>query len=80
MSLVSADPPNARKIQRKDDVPVRKLRRDRFCRLELDPVPLSIVDRQRDDREAPLTRKSSADHRIETAGEEDDCRFHRRGI
>ena len=37
-------------VQRQDDMPVGKLLRDPPRGLQLDPVPLVIIDRQRDDR------------------------------
>ena len=73
MSLVSADPPNARKVERKDDVPVGERRRDLPRRLDLDPVALAVVDGQREHRKALLARERGADHRIEPSGKEDDC-------
>ena len=41
-------------------------------RLQLDPVALVIVDRQREHREARLARQRGADHRIEPARQQDD--------
>ena len=77
MSPVSADPPNAREVERQDDVALGASaaaipRR----RLELDPMPLAIVDRQREHAKSPPRAPAPAhDHRIEPAGEEHDRDF-----
>ncbi len=72
MSLVSAEPPNARQVERQDDVPVGQLRRDALRRLQLDPVALVIVDGQRQHGKARLARQRGADHRIQPARQQDD--------
>ena len=59
-------------VERQDDVALGQLGRDRSRRLELDPVPLAIIDRQREHAEARLARQRRADHRIEPAREQDD--------
>ena len=72
MSLVSAEPPNARRSSGRTMCRSASWRRDRPRRLQLDPVALAVVDRQRDHRKARLARQRRADHRIEPAGQEDD--------
>ena len=76
MSAVSAEPPNAAEIERQDDVALGpQLRRDRGRGLELDPVALVIVDRQREQPEPGLARQRGRDHRIEPAREQHDRAF-----
>ena len=57
-------------------MPVGECSRDGVSRIELDPVPLIVVDGERNDRKAALARHSRAHHRIETAGEEDHRLLH----
>ncbi len=59
-------------IERQDDVPVGQPRRDRARRIELDPVPLAVIDGQCDHRKTRLAREAGADHRIEPAREKHD--------
>ena len=72
MSLVSADPPNARRSSGRTMCRSASSAAIAPRRLELDPVALVVIDRQRDDRKAPLARDAGADHRIEPAGQQDD--------
>ena len=44
----------------------------RVRRLELDPMALAVIDRQREHGEALLARQPGADHRIEPAREKHD--------
>ena len=53
-------------------MPVCKLGGNPSRCLELDPMALVVVDGQRNDGEALLSRQAGANHRIEPAGEKDD--------
>ena len=56
-------------------MPIGEQRRDLPGRLKLDPVPLAIIDGQREHAEAGLARQARADHRIEPARQQDHGGF-----
>lgn len=64
------------KIERKKNVALSKPLGNRSSGIQLDPVPLIIVDSERDHRISLLTSDSGAHHRIEAAGQEDHCALH----
>ena len=67
-------------VQREDDVPLRQFTRDPPCGVQLDAMPLIVIDRQCDHRKAALARNSGANHRIESAGKKNHCLFHGRPL
>src|SRR6185369_10451967 len=63
-------------IQRDDDMPLGQRSRDLARRIELNAVPLPVIDGQRDHGEAGLARQRGADHRIEPTREKNHSTFH----
>ena len=79
MSVVSAEPPNADKsIGRMMWRSAPSGRRHPARSVELDPVTLVVIDRQRIERTPLGARGGRGHHRIETARDEDDSRGRRR--
>jgi hypothetical protein len=67
ISSVSAE---RAQVERQDDLPRRaELASDPARGLDLDPMALVVIDRQRVEAKALLTRQPRRDHRIEPAGE-----------
>ena len=68
--------PERTKVEGQHDMAVGEVGGDPARSVQLDPVALVVIDRERDDRETPFARDRRADHRIEPAGQQDDRLSH----
>ena len=65
-------PAERAQVERQHDMAVGAARRNLPSRVQLNPVPLAIIDAERHHAKSPLPRQRRADHRVEPSRKEDD--------